>query len=183
MSVFFGWLARIGLWLVILTAATVLVVAVLIPRLTGARPFVILTGSMRPSLPPGTLVVTKPVDSSRIGVGTVITYQITSGEPQTVTHRVTAQGFSHDGERRFRTQGDANDTPDQGWVRAVQVRGTVWYAVPWLGYPARWLTGTHHQLLTYAGAAVLLGYAAYMFGSAITDRRGRRRRGETREAS
>jgi signal peptidase len=130
-----------------------------------------MTGSMRPTLPPGTLVVVRPTPPTQIGVGDVITYQLRSGDPTVVTHRVVRQGINTRHQTLLRTKGDANDTDDAGWVQPAQVKGTVWYSVPYLGYPAQLLTGREHRLLGYLAAAALLGYAAYMFGSAIRDRR------------
>ena len=49
-------------WLVILGAVAVLLVAVVVPRVAGATPYTVLTGSMAPAYPPGTLVVVRPVD-------------------------------------------------------------------------------------------------------------------------
>ena len=74
-----------------------------------------------------------------------------------VTQKIETSGPSRNsstttGEPVFRTRGDANPGPDPGWVRAVQVRGTVWYAVPLLGYPASVLTGDQRELII-AGAA------------------------------
>lgn len=170
MKVALGWVGRILLWLVILGSCAILALTVLIPRIAGATPYTIMTGSMRPALPPGTLVVVRPAPPTAIGVGTVITYQLRSGEPTVVTHRVVAQGLNNKHQVLFRTQGDANDTADARWVQPVQVKGTLWYAVPYLGYPARLLTGQQHRYLSYLAAAVLLGYAGYMFGSTVRDR-------------
>ena len=52
-----GWLARTAAWFVILGIGAVVTVAVLVPRIGGGTPYVVLTGSMRPHMPPGTLVV------------------------------------------------------------------------------------------------------------------------------
>ncbi|QDP98470.1 signal peptidase I [Microlunatus elymi] len=179
-SVIIGWVGRILLWMIILGCLAILLLTVLIPRLAGATPYTIMTGSMRPALPPGTLVVVRPVPVERIGVGSVITYQLKSGQPTVVTHRVISQGTNGKGELRFRTQGDANDVADQAWVRSVQIRGEVWYALPFLGYPAQLITGRQHQLLVYLLSVVLLGYAVFMFASAVRDRR-RPRRSQQRE--
>jgi signal peptidase len=166
-----GWVARILLWVVILAACFVLLAAVLVPRVAGATPYSIMTSSMKPAMPPGTLVVVRPVDPHQIRAGDVVTYQLRSGQPTVVTHRVITQGVQHDGDLIFRTKGDANRVPDQDWVRSAQIRGRVWYAIPLLGYPAELLSGYQHQLVVYAIAAGLLGYAAYMFVSSARDRR------------
>lgn len=168
------WLGQVVAWAVILAVAAVLMVAVAVPRVAGATPYTVLTGSMRPALPEGTLVVVKPVGAEEVSTGDVVTYQLESGEPTVVTHRVTAVGTDLTGEVRFTTQGDANDTPDAESVGPVQVRGEVWYAVPYLGHVNSWLTGKERQMAVYVVAALLLGYAAFMLTSAVRDRRRQR---------
>jgi signal peptidase I len=152
-------------WTVLLATLGVLVVAVLAPRLAGATPYTIETGSMSPRLPPGTLVVIRPTDPSRIGVGSVVTYQLLSGEPTVVTHRVVATSVDGAGRTRFQTQGDANAVPDSDWVRPVQIRGTVWYSAPRLGWVNTVVTGRQHQVAVYAAAGALILYAVAMWGS------------------
>ncbi len=169
------WGGRVLAWLVILTSLAALVAAVLLPRLGGATPYEILTGSMRPGLPPGTLVVAKPVsDPSEIGVGTIITYQLRSGEPTVVTHRVVGVRSTMAGETEFITQGDANTVADEAPVRIEQVRGRLWYAVPHLGRSNQLLNGEQRQQLIYVAAGGLALYALGMYATALLDRRRRR---------
>ena len=115
---------------VLLAAASVLAVAVLVPRLGGAAPYTVLTGSMQPAYSPGSMIVVRPVAADDVALGTVITFQLASGRPEVVTHRVVTIARKPDGELRFQTKGDANDAPDPQWVRPEQVRGALWYAVP-----------------------------------------------------
>ncbi len=116
-------------------------------------------------------MVVKPVDGDEIKVGTVITYQRESGKSTVVTHRVVATGFNAKGEVQLQTQGDANDTPDQEWVRPVQVRGETWYSVKYLGYLNNVLNGRERQMAVYVVAALLLGYAAFMLTGSLRERR------------
>ena len=106
------------------------------------------------------MVVARPVAADDIALGTVITFQLASGQPAVATHRVVAIARRPDGELRFLTKGDANNDPDQQWVRPEQVRGALWYAVPRLGLLSELLTGEQRQRGVEAVAAVLLGYAA-----------------------
>jgi signal peptidase I len=158
-------------WVVLLAAVSALVADLVVPRLFGATPYAVLTSSMRPSLPAGTLVVVRPVSPGSIGIGSVITYQLRSGEPAVVTHRVVAQAVDGAGARSWRTRGDANDAPDDGWVKPVQVKGEVWYAVPHLGRVHALLSGREHRLLVDLTAVVLLGYATAMFAATLRDPR------------
>lgn len=158
-------------WSVTGAVALVVGAAVLVPRAAGATPYVVLTGSMEPAMPPGTLVVTRPAAADAIGVGSVITYQLASGEPTVATHRVVAVGVDTTGERVFRTQGDANGAPDPGWVRPVQVRGERWYSVPYLGHVTTLVSEADRQLVSTLVAAGLLGYAGVTALGAVRDRR------------
>lgn len=169
-----GWGGRVLAWLVILGVVGVLVAAVLVPRLAGATPYAVLTGSMRPHYPPGTLVVVEPVDPQDLRTGDVITYQLESGEPTVVTHRLTAVSTDLRGRVTFTTQGDANDAPDEP-VRPVQVRGRLWYALPYVGYAHVLLSGRQHQLVVLGAAGGLATYALVMFAGALRDRTRRRR--------
>lgn len=173
-----GWIGRAIARLVILGIGAVIVVAVLIPRIGGATPYVVLTGSMRPQLAPGSLVVVKPVAASELGIGDVITYQLRSGEATVVTHRIIAMTNDRDGEPLFRTKGDANNAADPKWVRPVQVKGERWYSIKYLGYLTSVLSGQQRQVATYVVAAILLGYAGLMFIKAARDRAPGRRRKE-----
>ncbi len=168
-----GWLGQLVAWLVILGVVVVLAVAVVVPRLAGATPYTVLTGSMQPTYPPGTLVVMKPVPIEEIGTGDVITYQRQSGKSTVVTHRVVAVGTRTDGQQFFTTQGDANNTVDAEPVRPVQVKGRLWYAVPYLGHVNSALTGRQRQTAVIGVSTILIGYAAFMFVGSIRDRRRR----------
>ena len=168
------WAGRVLAWLIILISLAALTVAVLVPRLGGATPYEILTGSMRPGLPPGTLVVMKAVEEpGQIGVGSVVTYQLRSGVATVVTHRVVEVRQSLSGDVEYVTQGDANDVVDELPVRPEQIRGTLWYAVPHLGRVNQLINGDQRQMLVYLAAAGLGGYALSMYVAALRDRRRR----------
>lgn len=170
-----GWVGQVLAWSFVLAVAGVLAVTVVVPRLAGATPYTVLNSSMRPGMPPGTLVVDKPVDPAHLGVGEVITYQLKSGEPTVVTHRVVAVTSAINGERTYITQGDANDAPDPLPVRPVQVKGQRWYSLPYLGRVNTLLTGHQRQDGVFVAAGLLLAYAAFMFAGSVKDRRRARR--------
>lgn len=165
-----GWLGQVLAWLTILGISAILVMAVLVPRIAGATPYTILTGSMRPSMPPGTLVVVRPVPASDVGVGTVITYQLESGKPTVVTHRVVSMGVTGAGKTVFTTQGDANNAADAKPVMPVQIKGKLWYKVPYVGYVNNVITGKERHITMIIVVSGLLMYAAFMFTSSLRDR-------------
>lgn len=165
-----------GVLLLILGLGTLTIV---LPGLVGGMPLSVLTGSMSPHLPAGTLVVTKPTSAEEIGVGDVITFQIESGKPAVVTHRVIERSIDSNGEVSFTTQGDANNTPDPQPVQEVQVRGKVWYAIPYLGWVNQAIDGQTRSWAIPALAGALFVYAAWTLGSGVREKlRARRQKAQ-----
>lgn len=163
------WLGQVLSWLLLLTVLAVAALMIVVPRVGGATAYTVLTASMAPGMPPGSLAVVRPVDPADVRTGDVITYQIKSGEPDVITHRVVGVGNTFDGELRFTARGDANNTNDP-LIQPEQIRGTLWYQVPLLGYVNSALTGTQRQWLIAAAVTGLLGYSAVMAVSALRDR-------------
>ena len=116
----------------------------------------VLTWSMEPDIPQGSLVIIRETDPNAIQVGDDITFM--KNPDTSVTHRVIGirEEYNGSGERGFETQGIANDTPDFEIVPAVNVAGVVMYHVPRLGSWLAWLRG--NLLITggFAAGAVLL---------------------------
>lgn len=154
--------------LVLLLGVAVAVIG--LPALTGGSAMTVLTQSMEPGLPPGTLVVVRPTSVDDIRVGDVITYQIRSGEAAVVSHRVMSKTYA-DGELTFVTKGDNNDTVDPEPVREVQVRGTLWYSLPLLGWVNTLLNGSNRTVVVAVAAGALFLYAAVSVIGAVRDRR------------
>lgn len=169
------WARQVVMWAVILGIAAAIAAAVLVPRLSGATPYTILTSSMQPSYPPGTLVVVKPVGIDEIAIGDVVTYQLSSGKSTVVTHRVMAISTNLKSEQTFTTQGDANNVADAKPVMPVQIKGKLWYHVPYLGYVNKFITGKERHIAMIIVVSGLLLYAAYMFTGSARERLHKRR--------
>jgi len=164
----------------LLLVAGLAVVLIVVPKATGSTPLTVLTQSMDPTLPPGTLLVVRPTPVEDIRIGDVVTYQITSGQPAVISHRVVSVASSSDGSRTFTLKGDNNALADPAPVTAAQVRGVVWYSLPDIGLVNQLVNGSRSWLIP-AIAGVLLAYGAVMVTigivSAARRRRRRRRRG------
>lgn len=171
MSSAYRWAGRGLAAVVVVAAVAALLLGVVVPRLAGATPYTVTTGSMDPALEVGSLVIVRPVDAELVGVGDVITYQLRSGEPAVATHRVVGLGTTTAGQRVFVTQGDANRVADERPVRAVQVRGTLWYEVPWLGHVSNLASGRQRHAAGTVVAGVLLAYAGRLVAGEIRARR------------
>jgi signal peptidase len=141
-----------------------------LPAAVGGMPLTVLSASMEPAYSPGDLIVVKPTPAQDIQVGDVITYQVRSGDPTRITHRVIARSTTAFGTTSFRAQGDANAAPDDQLVTEVQVLGTLWYHLPGLGWITTVLTGTTRSWLIPVVAAGLFLYAAATLASFLRDR-------------
>ncbi|CAN5326013.1 hypothetical protein BH09ACT1_BH09ACT1_19860 [soil metagenome] len=152
------------LLIVVLALAALVIV---IPKATNAIPLTVLTQSMIPKYPPGTLVVDRKVKANTLRVGDVATYQIESGKPAVITHRIIAINNGSDGKRTFVFKGDNNSVRDPSDILAAQVRGKVWYAIPYIGYVSNWVNGVNRTWVTTTGAVLLFGYALFTVISGI----------------
>jgi len=125
-------------WL--LVALVVLLAVVLAGvRVIGLRPFAVLSGSMEPEYPVGSLVYVRKTDASDLAVGDVITFM--QSEDTVVTHRITeiVPDESEPHTLRFRTKGDGNDTEDGTLVHHKNVIGRVVFALPGMGYVSNFI--------------------------------------------
>jgi signal peptidase len=149
-------------------AALVLIIA---PMVTGSQTFSVLTNSMKPSYGPGTLLVVKPTAFDTLSVGDVITYQIESGRPEVITHRITSMSADQQGNSLLVTKGDNNDVADEAPVTELQVRGKLLYAVPFAGYAANWLGNQDRGVAARLAAVALIGYGIISITRALLARR------------
>ena len=164
------WVRTIGGWLLLLILGFVLCAMILVPRITGAQTYTVLTGSMEPSIAPGALVVVTPTPADQLAAGDVITFQPYSGNPAVVTHRITGIYYDTSGQMRIYTQGDANNIGDDWALVPEQVRGKLWYSVPQLGRLNVLMTGETRAVAITVVAGGLIVYAAWMFGSGLRER-------------
>ena len=114
----------------ILIAALLLLAATFfVPKLMGGESLAVLSGSMEPVIPVGSIVVAMPVDSNELEVGDVVTYRLT--EDTLVTHRIVEINIS---EGTITTKGDANEVNDSNPVLFENVVGRVKFHLPLAGY-------------------------------------------------
>lgn len=94
-----------------------------VPSIGGYSPLIVLTDSMYPQIHSGDLIICKTVDPETVEVGDVIAFFDPAGNGTTiVTHQVIEVLNGEEG-LQFRTQGTANNTPDDKPVPADDVVG------------------------------------------------------------
>lgn len=148
------------IWNTITTILVILVVicAVLLvgARLIGLQIYTVLSGSMEPNYPTGSVIYVKDADPYQLQSGDVITFML--DEDTVATHRIV--GVEKDPEDpsvvRFRTKGDANDVEDGGLVHYKNVIGTPIFSIPYLGYIANYIQNPPGTYIAIAGGAILL---------------------------
>lgn len=123
-------------WLFLALWGAGLVITVIVPRvILRSSTLVVLSGSMRPALQPGDLIVIRPISIDTachsIAVGEVITYLPFPDNPTSVTHRVTEIRPTNTNNQgcEFIVQGDANSTPDAP-INPQQIRARVTHRIP-----------------------------------------------------
>ena len=131
-----GTAARIGGGAVNLTVLLVFLAFIAwftLPRILGWQPQVVLSGSMEPTLPVGSVAFVEPKTAGQVRVGDVLTFRHPDNPQTRVTHRIT-EIVRDGGGLAFKTKGDASQVEDPWLVPAANMVGTVRWDVPYLGY-------------------------------------------------
>ena len=126
-------------------------------RLFGFQVYGVLSGSMEPSYPVGSLVYVKAVDADELKLRDVITYSVS---PKTVvTHRIVeiVPDENNPYIKRFRTKGDANEDVDASLVGAADIIGRVSFCIPHLGNVASYIQKPPGIYVAIALGIVLVG--------------------------
>lgn len=128
---------------------------IVLPKLFGFQAYNVISGSMEPQIPVGSLVYVQPVDFESIEPGDVIAFE--SGA-SVVTHRVIS---IDEDNMLFTTKGDANADEDFIPVAYTNVIGEAHAHCPFFGNIAAWLfepVGKMVAVIMLLVGAVLSGF-------------------------
>lgn len=114
---------------IILLVLAVLAGLLIIPKLMGYEEMAVLTGSMEPNYPVGSLIFVKEIEPDQLEVGDVITYRLDSDT--VVTHRIVEIDKE---AQTVTTKGDANSSNDGSPVPYSKIVGKAHFKIPYLGY-------------------------------------------------
>lgn len=112
---------------ILLAAGGLIITMLALYLIFNIYPVVIVSGSMEPELPTGSLCFVDHDERENIKEGDIIAFKKSD---ITVTHRVidvTDKG-------QYITKGDANAAADFSPAEPAQILGTVAFNIPWLGY-------------------------------------------------
>lgn len=136
---------------VLMTAGCLVILMTWIPYLFRIRPQIVLSGSMEPEIPVGSMAyISEHVLPEEVRNGDVIAYQL--GESMNVLHRVIQTDSV---QKVFRTKGDANQQEDFGAIKFSQYRGKELFCIPYMGYVVRFLQ-TKQALFCVGGVLAVL---------------------------
>ncbi|HSW84998.1 MAG TPA: signal peptidase I [Candidatus Saccharimonadales bacterium] len=122
----------------------------------GYRSLAVASGSMKPAIPIGSMVLVHRVPDNSLKVGDVITYTSLKDNKKTITHRII-KSYKLDGKvPAYVTKGDSNQYPDTPIV-AGMVKGKVVWHIPYLGHVMIWSkTWTGIAILVYLPALLIM---------------------------
>lgn len=147
----------------------VLIFAILLVgvRIVGINVLMVLSPSMEPKYPTGSLIYLVDVDPAKLEVDDVITYRIS--DKTTATHRIK-EIVPDDNEPnivRFRTKGDNNDDYDANLVEFEQIEGKVIFCIPLLGRLAMYIQSPPGFYVAIGTALVIILFV--MIVDMVTD--------------
>jgi len=91
-----------------------------VPDFMGYKPFIVLSGSMEPTILTGDIVLTKEITADKVAKNDIVTFR--TDKNIVVTHRVT-DVLNENSSISFLTKGDANTGADASEVKAESLEG------------------------------------------------------------
>lgn len=139
----------------LIAAVILLCLPLTVPRLLGYEVYAIVSGSMEPAIPTGSLVYAKAAEAGGLEAGDVIVFFGGPDGASVITHRVVE---NRPQDRQLITRGDANAANDVTPLPYERVLGRVAWSVPGLGLflPAVTTMQGKLSLLGVLAGAVLL---------------------------
>ena len=133
-----------------------------IPRMLGGQIYTVISGSMEPEIPVGSLVYVERIEPENVMVDEVIAFYGGRDSNAIITHRVVENRVIM-GE--FITKGDANQTNDMNPVDYDCLIGKVEFIIPNMGIAAQALSSTNGKIMAAGliGLAVVLHLIASIF--------------------
>lgn len=145
--------STLGTLLLIILVAVCLPLTV--PKVLGYQMYTVISGSMEPAIPTGSLVYIQGMEPQNVVDGDVIAFYGGHDSNAIITHRVVKNRVVM-GE--FITKGDANEKEDMNPIPYSNFLGRVELSVPVVGELAQVLTSTKGKIVagTLIGVSVIL---------------------------
>jgi signal peptidase len=143
---------------VVCALALTLLAALLLGTAAGYRPLIDHSGSMRPTIRAGDLLITHAVPAASLRVGQIVSFDDPDLGGKLVTHRVVAIQPAG-GRIDFLTRGDANSA-SESWSAARHASvGRMIVQIPGLGRAVAWMADTWARTALLTLVALVLSTA------------------------
>ena len=142
--------------MVLIAVLVALIVAVLAAQVVGVQLRTVVSPSMEPDIPVGSLIVIKPTAFEEIAIGDDISF-VRDRNLTVVTHRVIEKDIEN---KTLTTQGLTNNAPDAPTLYE-NVIGVVQWHVPAIGPAVMWLGSTSGKIMAI-GAIVILTIVSFV---------------------
>ncbi len=141
---------------IIVVMVVILAIMLVGVRLFGLQVYSVLSGSMEPEYPVGSLIYVKAVDYKELKVGDPITFLL--DKDTVVTHRIIEVLVDEEDPNtiRYFTQGDANGIPDAKSVHYKNIIGTPVFMIPYMGYVSNYIQNPPGMYVAISAGAILL---------------------------
>ncbi len=153
----------------ILIAVIVVFLPLTVPRLAGYEAYEVVSGSMEPEIPVGSVIYVKAARPEEVREGDIIVFQKNGS---VITHRVVE---IHSEEREFITKGDANQAKDVTPTPYDSLIGKEALHLPLVGVLMTMLSGTAGKI--YAILFAICGVMLRMLGGILERQGGEREDG------
>ena len=162
---------------VMLVALVLVCLPLTVPRLFGYHIYTVISGSMEPAIPTGSLVYIQEMEPEDVKADDVIAFYGAKDSASIITHRVVENRVLM-GE--FITKGDANQTEDMNPASYENFIGKVVKSYPEIGEIAQILTGPEGKVI--AGGVIAAAVVLQILASMFERRYEKRRKGKMEEA-
>lgn len=133
-----------------------------IPKAFGLSIYEVITDSMTPKYPVGSVIYVEKIQPEKVKVDDVITFSIGTDTSQVMTHRVVAIDSEN---QTFTTKGDANKDVDVSPVAFQRVLGKPVYSIKHMGVWVQVFESTEGRVLL--GVLLVLVFALWLAGDHI----------------
>jgi signal peptidase len=128
---------------------------------TGHHLEEVVTGSMQPTIPIGSLVVTENLPAGQLQVGDIMVFPDPNDTKLTIVHRIVWLSHDQSGDVLVRTKGDYNALPDSWTIKrsAIADADRVIEILPGAGTAAGYI-----QTIGFAGLVLLIAGVIVYYG-------------------
>lgn len=140
---------------VLLVVIVLICIPLTLPKIAGYQIYTVVSGSMEPEIPTGSLVYVKLTEPEEIKKGDVIAFYGTDADGSIITHRVVSNSTAMGS---FITKGDANDKNDRNPVPYENYIGKLRVSIPVAGGIVQAVTEGGGKIFAFLiiGIAVIL---------------------------